>query len=92
MDGQDISNFTITDLDFENLYKFATKSKLRMIFDLNVLIRTSNNSWDDINSRNIISFAQNKNMKLDWQLGNGKIIFQYGICLYLSFLTLLNVR
>ena len=59
-------------MDFENLYKFATESKLRMIFDLNVLIRADNGSWDDINVKNIISFAKNKNMKLDWQLGNGK--------------------
>ncbi|XP_043517824.1 heparanase-like [Frieseomelitta varia] len=70
VDGQDISNFTINGMDFENLYKFATESKLRMIFDLNVLIRADNGSWDDINVKNIISFAKNKNMKLDWQLGN----------------------
>lgn len=70
-------------MDFENLYKFATESKLRMIFDLNALIRADNGSWDDINVKNIISFAKNKNMKLDWQLGNGKyfiyLFFKYFI-------------
>ncbi|XP_076240617.1 heparanase [Calliopsis andreniformis] len=70
VNDQDISNFTITDIDFENLYKFAIKSKLRMIFDLNVLIRNGDNSWNDTNSKSIISFAHNKGMKLDWQLGN----------------------
>ncbi|XP_076631282.1 heparanase isoform X1 [Colletes latitarsis] len=70
IDGQDISNFTITDIDFENLYNFAIKSKLRMIFDLNVLIRSANNSWDTTNAKNIILFAKDKYMKLDWQLGN----------------------
>lgn len=71
-------------MDFENLYKFATESKLRMIFDLNVLIRADNGSWDDINVKNIISFAKNKNMKLDWQLGNGKhfIYFFLNIILF----------
>ncbi|XP_076301398.1 heparanase [Lasioglossum baleicum] len=70
VDGADISNFTIIDVDFENLYSFATKSELRMIFDLNVLIRDETNKWSDINARNIISFAKEKRMKLDWQLGN----------------------
>ncbi|XP_076166182.1 heparanase [Ptiloglossa arizonensis] len=70
IDGQDISNFMITDVDFENLYNFGMKSKLRMIFDLNVLIRTENNSWDDSNAKSIILFAKEKHMKLDWQLGN----------------------
>ncbi|CAL7938471.1 unnamed protein product [Xylocopa violacea] len=70
VDNEDISNFTINGRDFGNLYNFATESKLRMIFDLNVLIRNVNNSWDDSNAKNIITFAKNKNMKLDWQLGN----------------------
>lgn len=70
VDGQDITNFTINEKDFENLYNFSIKSKLRMIFDLNVLIRNINGSWNDINAKNIISFAKNKNMKIDWQLGN----------------------
>ncbi|XP_017791859.1 PREDICTED: heparanase-like [Habropoda laboriosa] len=70
VDDADISNFTINDIDFENIYNFATKAKLRMIFDINVLIRTVNGSWDDTNAKDIILFAKNKNMKLDWQLGN----------------------
>nr|XP_012153351.1 PREDICTED: heparanase-like [Megachile rotundata] len=70
VDGQDISNFTINKIHFENLYNFAIKSNLRMIFDLNVLIRNANGSWDNTNAKSIISFAKEKNMKLDWQLGN----------------------
>ncbi|XP_015439396.1 PREDICTED: heparanase-like [Dufourea novaeangliae] len=70
VDGQDIGNFTITDVDFENLYNFAMKSKLRMIFDLNVLIRDANNFWNNTNAKSIILFAKEKHMKLDWQLGN----------------------
>ncbi|CAK9807773.1 HPSE [Anthophora quadrimaculata] len=70
VDGEDISNFTISDTDFESLYNFATEAKLRMIFDINVLIRTTDGSWDNTNAKDIILFAKNKNMKLDWQLGN----------------------
>lgn len=50
-----------------------------MIFDLNVLIRNINGSWNDINAKNIISFAKNKNMKIDWQLGNGNVIILFFI-------------
>ncbi|KAI4503009.1 hypothetical protein M0802_002053 [Mischocyttarus mexicanus] len=69
-DGQDISNFTITDKDFQSLYKFTVESELRMLFDLNVLIRYPNGSWDDTNAQDIISFAKVSDMDLDWQLGN----------------------
>lgn len=73
VDGSDISNFTITDMDLENLYNFASRSELRMIFDLNVLIRDADGSWDDSNAREIISFAKKSNMELDWQLGNEQL-------------------
>lgn len=77
VDGQDISNFTINEKLFENIYNFAKVSNLRMIFDLNALIRTPNNSWDDVNARSIISFAKYKNMSLDWQLGNEPNSFRH---------------
>ncbi|XP_076759438.1 heparanase [Xylocopa sonorina] len=70
VNDRDVSNFTINGENFEDLYNFATESKLRMIFDLNALIRNANGSWDDSNAKSIITFAKNKNMKLDWQLGN----------------------
>lgn len=74
VDGQDISNFTISGADLLTVYNFAVKSKLRMIFDLNVLLRNPNGSWNDTNAQNIITFAKNHAMDLDWQLGNGKQI------------------
>ncbi|XP_017889538.1 heparanase-like isoform X2 [Ceratina calcarata] len=77
VDGQDISNFTINEELFESIYIFAKESKLRMIFDLNVLIRTANNSWDDVNAKSIISFAKHRNMTLDWQLGNEPNSFRH---------------
>ncbi|XP_047366033.1 heparanase-like [Vespa velutina] len=69
-DDQDISNFTITNMDFESLYKFTIQSRLRMLFDLNVLIRYPNGTWDDTNAQDIILFAKGSKMNLDWQLGN----------------------
>lgn len=72
VDGQNISNFTITGADLLAVYNFAVKSKLRMIFDLNVLLRNPDGSWNDTNAQEIITFAKNQAMELDWQLGNGK--------------------
>lgn len=46
-----------------------------MIFDLNALIRTADGYWNCTNAKDIIAFAKNKNMSLDWQLGNGNVYF-----------------
>lgn len=75
VDGADISNFTLTAEDFLAIYKFSEKADLRMVFDLNALIRGPDGNWDDSNAREIIDFAKGQDMILDWQLGNGKIFF-----------------
>lgn len=72
VDGQDISNFTISGADLLAIYDFTVKSELRMIFDLNVLLRNLNGSWNNSNAQEIIAFTKNQGMTLDWQLGNGK--------------------
>ncbi|KAL6262659.1 hypothetical protein P5V15_005452 [Pogonomyrmex californicus] len=77
VDGQDISNFTISGTDLLNIYDFAVKSGLQMIFDLNVLIRNPDGSWNDTNARKIIAFAKNQGMMLDWQLGNEPNSFRH---------------
>lgn len=71
VDGQDISNFTISGEDLITIYEYAVKSKLRMIFDLNVLLKNLDGSWNNTNAQEIITFAKNHHMELDWQLGNG---------------------
>lgn len=76
-DRQDISNFTISGTDLLAIYNFAVKSKLRMIFDLNVLLRNPDGSWNDTNTQKIITFAKNQAMELDWQLGNEPNSFKY---------------
>lgn len=71
VNGEDISNFTISGMDLITIYEFTVKSRLRMIFDLNVLLRNLDGSWNSTNAQEIITFAKNQNMELDWQLGNG---------------------
>ncbi|XP_011341385.2 heparanase isoform X2 [Ooceraea biroi] len=77
VDGQNISNFTISGADLLAIYDFTVKAELRMIFDLNVLLRNSDGSWNDTNAREIIAFAKNQNMELDWQLGNEPNSFKH---------------
>lgn len=66
VDGQDISNFTIFGADLLAIYDFMAKSELRMIFDLNVLLKNPDGSWNDSNAQKIIAFAKNQGMILDW--------------------------
>ncbi|EFN87075.1 Heparanase [Harpegnathos saltator] len=77
VDGQDISNFTISGMNLIEIYEFVVKSKLRMIFDLNVLLRNLDGSWNDTNAQEIITFAKNHDMELDWQLGNEPNSFKH---------------
>ncbi|XP_018393336.1 PREDICTED: heparanase-like [Cyphomyrmex costatus] len=77
VDDQDISNFTISGADLLAIYDFTVKSELRMIFDLNVLLRNPDGSWNDNNAQEIIAFAKNQGMTLDWQLGNEPNSFKH---------------
>ncbi|XP_034949969.1 heparanase-like [Chelonus insularis] len=76
IDGQDISNFTLSEDDYLAIYKFTTKANLRMMFDLNVLIRT-NEYWNDSNAREIINYSKGQDMMIDWQMGNEPNSFKH---------------
>lgn len=71
VDGSDISNFTLSIDDYLAIYEFTNKAGIRMMFDLNVLIRGSDSKWDDTNAREIINFSKGRDMMIDWQMGNG---------------------
>ncbi|XP_046750620.1 heparanase-like [Diprion similis] len=75
--GEDITNFTITDKDFLSLSRFAQESGARMIFDLNVLLRRPDGSWNYSDAKKIISLAKAHNIELDWQLGNEPNSFRH---------------
>ncbi|KAE9542850.1 hypothetical protein AGLY_002761 [Aphis glycines] len=77
IDGNHYSNFTFSEEDFLSLYQFTKKSELRMLFDLNVLIRNPDGSWNDSNARQIVEFAKYHEMTLDWQLGNEPNSFKH---------------
>lgn len=51
----------------------ASKSKLNLLFDLNVLLRKTSGEWNSINAQKLIEFSSKNNLTLDWQLGNGPV-------------------
>lgn len=48
----------------------ASKAKLNLLFDLNVLLRKKSGEWNSTNAKQLIEFSQRFNLSLDWQLGN----------------------
>ena len=73
--------FLFTACDFDKLNQYVTLAGGRLLFDLNVLLRHADASWDSSNARKIIEYAIQKgyNSHLDWELGNGRKIFQHKI-------------
>ncbi|XP_050293673.1 heparanase-like [Anthonomus grandis grandis] len=61
---------------FEELVEFTRKANLRLLFDLNSLLRNSDGSWDSSNAEVLIAFAQKLNVSLDWELGNEPDLYQ----------------
>ncbi|KAK0097774.1 hypothetical protein PV326_013813 [Microctonus aethiopoides] len=77
VDGSDINNFTLSTDDYLAIYEFTNKAGIRMMFDLNVLIRRSDGKWDDTNAREIINFSKGRDMMIDWQMGNEPNSFRH---------------
>lgn len=72
MDDQKKNNFTLSSVDFLSLYEFTKKAGIKMMFDLNTLLRNVDGTWNSDNAKKIIMFAKEHEMEIDWQLGNGK--------------------
>ncbi|KAF7993018.1 hypothetical protein HCN44_005799 [Aphidius gifuensis] len=75
--AKDITNFILTEELYLSLYKFTEKIEAKMLFDLNVLIRTEKNEWNSSNAKDIIEFSKNHGMDIDWQLGNEPNSFKF---------------
>lgn len=65
--------FIILGIDFDNIYHFAWNAGMRLVFDLNVLVRNSKNQWNSTNAEILLEYAIQKNysQNLDLELGNG---------------------
>lgn len=69
--GKPIQNFTITTSDLDLIHEIASKAGWDVVFDLNVLLRTVDGSWNSSNPLKIMHYASDKGYNFSWQLGNG---------------------
>jgi len=82
--SNDTNKFSITNENFLSLYEFSQKIKSRMIFDVNVLLRSPDGSWDSENAQEIVTFARRHGVKLDWQSGNEPHSFHHVFNVFIS--------
>ncbi|XP_048022290.1 heparanase [Megalobrama amblycephala] len=52
------------------LYAFANCSGLDLIFGLNALLRTSENTWDSSNAELLLKYCESRQYVMSWELGN----------------------
>ena len=66
--------FCIAAHDFDEVNKFARSNGLQLLFDLNVLLRDSDDHWDSSNAYKILKYSIDKGFdkNLLFSLGNGK--------------------
>ncbi|KXJ22945.1 Heparanase, partial [Exaiptasia diaphana] len=63
-------NFTISKTDLDKVHEIASKGGWDVVFDLNVLKRSKNGSWDPTNPLEIMHYVREKGYNFAWQLGN----------------------
>lgn len=74
-----IDTMLFTEADFENINRFAMQADLRLLFDLNLLLRNANNEWNSSNAELLLDYAIHKNYSsnMDFELGNGELFAKY---------------
>ncbi len=70
--------FSMSAKQFDRLNWFARQTGLRLIFDLNVLIRNPyDNTWNYSNAIQLLSYASTMNYSMDFELGNEPNSFRH---------------
>ncbi|KAG7499277.1 heparanase [Solea senegalensis] len=59
-----------TEYTVDVLHAFASCSGLDLIFGLNALLRTAQNSWNSSNARSLLQYCESKQYHMSWELGN----------------------
>ncbi|KRT78377.1 hypothetical protein AMK59_6605 [Oryctes borbonicus] len=70
-------NSTLSAKEWLELYDLASTTGFTILFDLNVLLRKADGTWDYENAEKLIEFSNDKNMDVIWQLGNEPNSFQH---------------
>lgn len=56
--------------DWLKVYQFTKNTGVRLIFDLNSLLRNQDGTWNSENAEKMIKFSQQNGVETDWELGN----------------------
>uniref|UniRef100_A0A1A8FBB9 Heparanase n=2 Tax=Nothobranchius korthausae TaxID=1143690 RepID=A0A1A8FBB9_9TELE len=59
-----------TELAVDLLHSFTNCSGLDLIFGLNALLRTADNSWNSSNAHLLLQYCESKQYNMSWELGN----------------------
>lgn len=75
----------LSEKDFDNINQLAAVADWRMVFDLNVLLRDSQNHWNSSNARELLRYAVKKkyDKNMDLELGNGEqqlLTLEFSLC------------
>lgn len=61
--------------DYLKVHQFTQNAGVRLIFDLNSLLRNEDGSWNSENAEEMIKFSSDNGLELDWELGNGRYAY-----------------
>ncbi|KAM9841251.1 heparanase isoform 2-T2 [Aulostomus maculatus] len=59
-----------SELTVDQLYSFANSTGLDLIFGLNALLRTANNTWNSSNAQLLLRYCESRQYQMAWELGN----------------------
>ncbi|XP_069557112.1 heparanase isoform X2 [Brachyistius frenatus] len=59
-----------TELTIDLLHSFANCSGFDLIFGLNALLRTADNSWNSSNAGSLLKYCESRRYQMSWELGN----------------------
>ncbi|XP_041825224.1 heparanase [Melanotaenia boesemani] len=59
-----------SELTVDLLHSLTNCSGLDLIFGLNALLRTADNSWNSSNARTLLQYCESKQYHMSWELGN----------------------
>lgn len=60
-----------TETTVDLLNAFSSCSGLDLVFGLNALLRTADNSWNSSNARSLLQYCESRRYRMSWELGNG---------------------
>lgn len=59
-----------TEYTVDQLHSFTNCSGLDLIFGLNALLRTADNTWNSSNAKSLMQYCESKQYRMSWELGN----------------------